>query len=482
MPRKSHRPNPFSYKDPDPIIRRRAPPRLESRIVSPPPPPSHTANEKTRFGSIRISPAFAPHQNQEPGGTRCIPWFVDGKRNIVRHDRNQRDQKCVRRRLVQSICDKGIVYGVRGEPWLQAPTVFGAPYRAIGWGSLTDAAYHCFANHAANENVKRVLKEGLIDAVVFNSRMQDDCTMWLVKYHNDFGRDGSPYGFQELMKEIPDMEAAWKLHCHQHGITSRTCSGGDNSYEKQYWRFISAEFEGKANSWQHFESAKTVVHYLKTLGIENDFHDWVSEHVDFDDTRLEKGKAIMVLHAIISKVYNNFNKYLTESEMRALVLEAVKFALPTVAIEGQSAPWIFTDVDQQQVDLLITDMSQSIVVSTEPKKKKGRNSTEDEDMSVPMPSLSKRSNSKSASRPRVFIDDVVLCVRHVTPSVGLDLTLEKRLQKLWPSVFQMCLKFLWTRQVTIVTSKGPKVLRTWSSLRPRLKLLRRGFRHQSPTG
>ena len=46
---------------------------------------------------------------------------------------------------------------------------------------------------------------GLLNAVVFESRMPDDIVGWLVKYHNDFGRDGSPYSFQELMKEIPEM-------------------------------------------------------------------------------------------------------------------------------------------------------------------------------------------------------------------------------------------------------------------------------------
>ena len=202
---------------------------------------------------------------QEPDSPRTIPWFVNDRRNIVRHARNHREQSCVRRRLVQSICEKGIVYGVRGEPWLQAPVDIHAPHRCIGWGSLTDAAYYCFEHHKDNDNVRRVLKEGLLHACVFTARMKDDCTNWLVKYHNDFGRDGSPYSFQELMKEVPEMEAGWRLHCHRKGITSRSCGGGEQTYEKQYWRFIQAEYEGKANSWMHYESAKTLVHYLKDI-------------------------------------------------------------------------------------------------------------------------------------------------------------------------------------------------------------------------
>ena len=332
---------------------------------------------------------------------------------------------------------------------------------------------------------------GLLNAVVFESKMPDDIVGWLVKYHNDFGRDGSPYSFQELMKEIPGMEASWKLHCFRQGISSRSCGGGENSYEKKYCRHIQAEFEGKATSWQHFESAKTLVHYLNDVGCSEEFHEWVSDNVDFDNPSLEKGKVIMVLHSFASHMKCNFEKYLTNIELKLAMLEALKFALPAIAPvskdpESQDPDWLFTDYNtDKMIEWMSYDMSEMTMATAQPKKKKKRTtsanptSEEPEDMSALMQPL--KVKGKAVARQRLFLDDVVMSIRHVVRTLNcaknnpllkemdVEEAEDNRMKKIWPQIFHMCFTLLWTMSVTIQSNKGSKVtfLRCWSSLRSR---------------
>ena len=103
------------------------------------------------------------HYQEQDSPHPTIPWFVHGTRHFKRHELNQRSQACVKRRLVKRIKDKGIVYGVRGEPWVQCPGALHDHFRCIGWGSLIDAAYRCFQHHPDNDDVKRVLRDGVAE-------------------------------------------------------------------------------------------------------------------------------------------------------------------------------------------------------------------------------------------------------------------------------------------------------------------------------
>ena len=71
-----------------------------------------------------------------------IDWFDDhGNRNVVRHECNQRNQKRTKAKYAGSIRRRGIVNGVRGEPWIVdkmpgVPPGTPNPYKAVSYGTL----------------------------------------------------------------------------------------------------------------------------------------------------------------------------------------------------------------------------------------------------------------------------------------------------------------------------------------------------------
>eukprot|EP00969_Alexandrium_andersonii_P112266 4959467-Alexandrium_andersonii.AAC.1 len=78
--------------------------------------PGFSITERTGATSPieRLQAIFRAYQR---GRQRTVPWFgEDGRRSIVRHELNQRNQKSVADRLVRSLCDQGLCMGVRGLP------------------------------------------------------------------------------------------------------------------------------------------------------------------------------------------------------------------------------------------------------------------------------------------------------------------------------------------------------------------------------
>ena len=148
---------------------------------------------------------------------------------------------------------------------------------------------------------------------------------------------------------------------------------------------------------------------------------------------------------------------------------------------------------------MLTDMSESTVVTSatagaedpdrdQPEKKRAKRGNsrdflnEPEDMTAKMMPLAMlKQNSGSGARKqtrsskvvgihrdRNFIDDVVLGIRHTASCYCCDPLENKRLHKIWPLIFNLCLQFLWVGEVTIKDKKGAKCFKTWSSLRMRL--------------
>lgn len=81
------------------------------------------------------SPSQSVYQVVE---ARSIPWFrpSDGAPYICRHELNQRKVGSTIKKYALSICKKGIIQGVRGEPWV----VYNNDkdqYECISYGTLS---------------------------------------------------------------------------------------------------------------------------------------------------------------------------------------------------------------------------------------------------------------------------------------------------------------------------------------------------------
>ena len=138
-------------------------------------------------------------QNQVPYAQRV--------RNIGRHPCNCRQQSGVKATYVASCKHKGIVEGVRGEPWLVTPTpdVLGekkGPFLALSFGSLTESFYQALLEDPENDNLRLSLTRGL------ESRLLHHATpiavlKFLVAYRNRF-HTGSATSFLEMLWIVPD--------------------------------------------------------------------------------------------------------------------------------------------------------------------------------------------------------------------------------------------------------------------------------------
>jgi hypothetical protein len=136
-------------------------------------------------------------------GRTTLPWFTSaGQPSMQRHRLNARQQTAVKRRWVESIREKGIIGGVRGEPWAQWSAGRTLPAHMLSFGGLVESAYECFQRHGSEPNVLATKDAGL-NCLMFDERMPDEVGQWLVQYHNLF-HGGSGYGFDELLKTIED--------------------------------------------------------------------------------------------------------------------------------------------------------------------------------------------------------------------------------------------------------------------------------------
>jgi hypothetical protein len=144
-------------------------------------------------------------------GRTNIPWFNPaGLPSMMRHRLNARQQGVVKRRWVESIREKGIIGGVRGEPWAQWSPGRMLPAHMLSFGGLVESAYECFQRHGAEANVQATKEAGL-NCLMFDERMPDEVGQWLVQYHNLF-HGGSGYGFDELLKTVEDIDKHVSFH------------------------------------------------------------------------------------------------------------------------------------------------------------------------------------------------------------------------------------------------------------------------------
>lgn len=93
--------------------------------------------------------------------------FEQRKRTVVRHQLNNRQESSVKATYIASVKMRGVCEGVRGEAWLVQPEPnpsIGAqqnPFRALSFGSLSEAFYCALNEEPTNPNLIASLRRGL---------------------------------------------------------------------------------------------------------------------------------------------------------------------------------------------------------------------------------------------------------------------------------------------------------------------------------
>ena len=125
-------------------------------------------------------------------------------RNIERHPHNQRSQKGVRAAYCKSVRMRGVVEGVRGEPWMQQKPPSeqtSAKYWALSFASLTEAFYVSLVDDPCNELLLLSVRKGL-ECRILHHRTPALIGKYLVNLHNRF-HQGSSTSFVELIQMVP---------------------------------------------------------------------------------------------------------------------------------------------------------------------------------------------------------------------------------------------------------------------------------------
>ena len=121
---------------------------------------------------------------------------------------------------------------------------------------------------------------------------------------------------------------AWKRHAQRQGITT---SSGAN-YQKSYSDWVTENFSQRFKTFQIFDLAKRVMHYLSDLDCVNKFTEALGDHCDFQHEQLQTlptmqnlhvlGKLILTLSAaysleVLAEVFIVGSRYLARSSANA---------------------------------------------------------------------------------------------------------------------------------------------------------------------
>ena len=136
---------------------------------------------------------MGPHDlsQRQVGDKQRIKFFTDStsqKRNITRHPLNARQQSGVKQQYVTSCKSRGILEGLRGEPWMvsPAPNEMGektGAFLALSFASLTESFYQALLEEPGNPNLRLSLSKGL-EARVLHHRTPHSVLKFLIHYHN----------------------------------------------------------------------------------------------------------------------------------------------------------------------------------------------------------------------------------------------------------------------------------------------------------
>ena len=123
---------------------------------------------------------------------------------------------------------------------------------------------------------------------------------------------------------------AWKRHAQRQGITT---SSGAN-YQKSYSDWVTENFSQRFKTFQIFDLAKRVMHYLSDLDCVNKFTEALGDHCDFQHEQLQTLPTMQNLH-VLGKLI------LTLSAAYSLELLAEVFIVGSRYLAGGSANAVY---------------------------------------------------------------------------------------------------------------------------------------------
>ena len=222
-------------------------------------------------GQERLDMCFAMYEKtwqdvlralQLPPDLNSIPWHHphDGRRLIVRHPLNQRQNESHLQNLVESIRERNVCYGLRGECWNQI-SVDCSLLWTLAWGTLTDAIYVALERYPHEETIVKLKNDGLKKCRVFDSKLPTSVALWMKAFHNEFGASHQVSAL-DWLDEWPSLMKQFALKCKENGWHSKM----DGYQQKMLdtYRLNASSLLGKSiGGWSHVNEINSIVNFAK---------------------------------------------------------------------------------------------------------------------------------------------------------------------------------------------------------------------------
>ena len=86
---------------------------------------------------------------------------------------------------------------------------------------------------------------------------------------------------------------AWTRHAQKQGYTTSNCA-----YQKIYSEWVKENFGQRYKTFQVYDLAKRVLHYLEDLGCVAEFNDMFGDHCDFMHENLQTLPTLQNMHSL----------------------------------------------------------------------------------------------------------------------------------------------------------------------------------------
>ena len=202
--------------------------------------------------------------------------FLDsnGKPLLRAHDLNERNQGVVIEEYVAGILEHGLIADVRSKPiCIPSKSQYDdaqnegnfQSFMLVGHWQLCSAIYEAHRREPDNKQVIATIRDGLKGALVLKKHTPEDVIIYYRDQANMFHK-GSGISFVQLLRDVPNAEAAWTDYRLKQHISVASCpSTGPFSYEHRYRDFIEATFPNTWPHWKCFNSCKAARHLMDSV-------------------------------------------------------------------------------------------------------------------------------------------------------------------------------------------------------------------------
>ena len=417
-------------------------------------------------GNIRLAAIFKVYAVPDAEARHKLNFFdASGKPTMEKASCNQRANYAVKENYKKGILQKGLINGVRGDPWIIKSAVEGKPHQCLTFGTLTSAIYELAADpkHKTNRFLNQTLLGGLPNVVFLRSRIPPVVQAWLRDFHNQFA--GSRLTICDLLDVCSDAESAWKARRVLTGLSSRSCI-----YQAEMYKFVRDNFESAFKSENSFQQIKALLSQVKRWELDCHLKE-MSDKIDYMRPDIPDTETMLhVCHDVISLIEGHASAWWPNNVVCLLIVEALSFCLPQITVGGPTTahsarPWriITSKCAAAKCQAFRVPMVGSKAYSPGKRPSKQKNDTLPQLAETMLTTI--ESLRKDSTREVTFLDDMVLCTKAVVDSWYKEL-LPEDTETAYRDVFATSLEFAWAGTITI----GGKQITKWSALRPAMKL------------